>query len=263
MNRQAHQTRQFVNYRYECVKQGLSLMKFKRGILKCLIIDDDPLITDLVKHFSDKCELIDYCVACNDSVEGLKLLTNSEFDILLLDYNMPDLNGRDLLDLKKDNSKVIMITSNTEFAVDSYKYDDVEDYLVKPLNYDSFSNSIHRIQSKINQGIEPPHSKNRNTIMVKDGNNWVPLNYSSIQYIKSESNYCVFYKEDGKVMTLAKLKDLEVKLPENFLRCHRSYIINTDYIDRINLEEIKIKEEIIPISQQFKDNIKQFIRSNS
>ena len=231
--------------------------------MNCLIIDDDPLITDLVKHFSEKCEWIDYCVACNDAIEGLKLLTNSEFDILLLDYNMPDLNGRDLLELKKDNSKVIMITSNTEFAVDSYKYDDVEDYLVKPLDYESFSNSIRRIQTKLNQGNDATLKKNRNAIMVKDGNNWVPMNYSSIQYIKSESNYCVFYTESGKVMTLAKLKDLELKLPGKFIRCHRSYIINTDYIDRINLEEIKIKEDIIPISQQFKDNIKQFIQFNS
>ena len=232
-------------------------------VLKCIIIDDDPLITDLVQHFSEKCELIEYCVACNDAVEGLRLLTNSNFDLLFLDYNMPKLNGRDLLDLKKDKSKVIMITSNTEFAVDSYKYDEVEDYLVKPLNYNSFFESVQRVMKKISKNAGPDYPTSRQSIMLKDGNNWIPTNYSEINYIKSESNYCIFFTENGKIMTLAKLKDLEEKLPSNFLRCHRSYIINSDFIERINLDEVVVKSDAIPISQQFKDNIRRYIESNS
>lgn len=238
-------------------------MKKDTQPLKCIVIDDDPLITDLIMHFSEKCEAIEYCVACNDSIEGLKLLTNSNFDVLFLDYNMPDLNGRDLLDLKKDRSKVIMITSNTEFAVDSYKYDTVKDYLVKPLNYESFQMSVDRVQSKIDDPLKSSTESTRNTIMVKDGSNWVPLRYSQILYIRSESNYCTFYTHDTKVMSLAKLKDLETKLPSNFLRCHRSYIVNTNYIDKINLEEILIQEEVIPVSQSFREAVKQFIESNS
>ncbi len=231
--------------------------------MKCLVIDDDPLITDLVKHFSEKCELIDYCVVCNDSIEGLKLLTNSQFDILLLDYNLPELNGRDLLELKKDSSKVIMITSNTEFAVDSYKYDEVIDYLVKPLNYDDFYASIKRVVNRITISDTSDTSTIRDFIILRDGNNWLPIKYTDIQYIKSESNYCVFLTDNGKVMTLAKLKDLETKLPSYFIRCHRSYIINTKFIDRINLDEVQLRNELIPISQQFRESVKQFIVSNS
>lgn len=231
--------------------------------MKCLIIDDDPLITDLVKHFSEKCELIDICVVCNDSIEGLKLLTNSQFDILLLDYDLPNLNGRDLLELKKDASKVIMITSNSEFAVDSYKYDDVVDYLVKPLNYVSFYASIKRIVGKITRSDVSKTAPLIDSIMLKDGNNWHPVKYTDIQYIKSESNYCVFLTTQGKIMTLAKLKELETKLPSNFIRCHRSYIINTKFIKHINLDEVQIGKELIPISQQFRESVKQFIASNS
>ncbi|MDF1695227.1 MAG: LytTR family DNA-binding domain-containing protein [Saprospiraceae bacterium] len=231
--------------------------------MKCIIIDDDPLITDLVMHFSDKCELIEYCVACNDSVEGLKLLTNSNFDILFLDYNMPDFNGRDLLELKKDKSKVIMITSNKDFAVDSYQYEDVTDYLLKPLDYESFLKSILRIETKRKDFASQPQEKTKDSLMVKDGNNWIPILFKDIQFIKSESNYCVFYTLNGKTMSLAKLKDLEVKLPPSFIRCHRSFIVNTSYISKINLEEIQIGTTLIPISQMFKENIKKFIESNS
>lgn len=232
--------------------------------MKCIIIDDDPMITDLVSHYAEKYEPIEYCVACNDSVEGLKLLTNSNFDILFLDYNMPGLSGQDLLDLKKDGSKVIMITSNTEFAVDSYKYDDIQDYLVKPLSYEAFLAAVERIETKMNiskAGAEV--SESRTTIMLKDGNNWIPVNLTDIKYIKSESNYCVFYMVKGKIMSLATLKELEVRLPANYMRCHRSYMVNTDFITKVNLDQIAIDKDIIPISDMFRENVKSFIISNS
>lgn len=231
--------------------------------MKCLIIDDDPLITDLVVHFAEKCDLIEYCVSCNNSIDGLKLLTDSSFDVLFLDYNMPGLSGQDLLDLKKDDSLVIMITSNTDFAVASYRYDDVYDYLVKPLEYDSFSKAVTRIAEKLTEAPKKHTSEPRNSIMLRDGNNWIPVNFTSIQFIKSESNYCIFHLEEGKVMSLAKLKELELKLPSNFIRCHRSYIVNTDYITKINLDDIWVSENNIPISTMYKEDIKQFIESNT
>lgn len=230
---------------------------------KCLIIDDDPTITDLVMHYADKCEDIEYCISCNDPVEGLKLLVNSRIDILFLDYNMPTLNGQDLLDLKRDDSKVIMITSNTEFAVDSYKYDDVKDYLVKPLDYDRFLKAVNRIREKSSSEEEVRNQKSdQKTIMVKDGINWVPVTYNDIHYIRSESNYCTFHTGSGKIMTLAKLKTLEDKLPDNFIRCHRSYIVNMSFAKSINLEEIKINENSIPVSAMYKERIKSYIDKN-
>jgi DNA-binding LytR/AlgR family response regulator len=231
--------------------------------LKCIIIDDDPLITDLVAHFADKCDLIDYCVTCNDSLEGIKLLTNGTFDILFLDYNMPGLSGQDLLDLKKDESKVIMITSNTEFAVESYKYEDVLDYLVKPLNYDNFLASVQRFVNRAKSKGTSEKKASKSSIMLKDGNNWFPINFNEIKFIKSESNYCLFYTTKGKIMTLATMKELELKLPSDFIRCHRSYIINSHFISKINLDEICIGEEVIPVSSMFKDKVKLFIESNA
>lgn len=232
--------------------------------LKCLIIDDDPQIIDLVAHFSTKCELIEFCISCTDPVEGLKLLSNSTFDLLFLDYNMPNLNGQDLLELKRDASKVIMITSNSQFAVNSYKYDDIVDYLVKPLDYETFNVALKRLTTRKKEQPIVTESKDHPTptsIMVKDGNNWIPINFDDIQYIKSESNYCIFQNKSGKVMTLITLKNLEDKLPSNFMRCHRSYIINMNYVTQINLEEAFIKEDTIPISARYKDEIKSFILS--
>jgi DNA-binding LytR/AlgR family response regulator len=231
---------------------------------KCLIIDDDPLITDLVLHYSEKCELIEYCISCNDPVEGLKLLVNSHVDILFLDYNMPKLNGKDLLDLKRDNSKVIMITSNTEFAVTSYQYDAIQNYLVKPINYDDFYNAVDKIYKKeVDESIIKEPEIDESSILIKNGSDWVPMLFKNIEYIKSESNYCTFISKSSKTMSLISLKSLEDKLPSNFIRCHRSYIVNMDFVKSFNLELIKIDETIIPISALYREKIKTYIKDKS
>ena len=231
---------------------------------KCIIIDDDPLITDLVMHFSEKCQHIDFCVGCNDAVDGLKLLSNGHYDILFLDFNMPGLSGKDLLELKNDKSQVVMITSNTEFAAESYQFDSIVDYLVKPLSYEAFENSILRIKQKEELNTKRlSNTDSKASIMIKDGGNWIPIIYEDILFIKSESNYCVFNTLEKKVMTIAKLKSLEEKLPSEFLRCHRSYIINTNYIHKLNFEEVHIGDTIIPVSAMYKDLIKEFIDNRS
>ena len=119
---------------------------------------------------------------------------------------MPILNGRDLLDVKKDNSKVIMITSNSEFAVDSYEYEAVVDYLTKPIDYNRFLKAVSRVYTHNQNDEESALKTDVESILVKDGNNWVPVKLESILFIKSESNYCIFHTTEGKIMSLAKLK---------------------------------------------------------
>tara|TARA_B100000508_G_scaffold139781_1_gene138846 strand:+ start:773 stop:1426 length:654 start_codon:yes stop_codon:yes gene_type:complete len=212
-------------------------------------------------HYAEKSEQIEFCVACNDPIEGLKLLSNSDFNVLFLDYNMPGITGKDLLKIKKDSSKVIMITSNIEFAAESYDYDVIVDYLLKPFDFDRFEKAVLKINSPNETEPTPQETdgNHRKTIMIKDGNSWLPLNIDGIRYIKSESNYCTFYTIDGKKMTLAKLTELESKLPPEFIRCHRSYIINTRFIQRINLEAIEFKDTTIPVSAKYKHDIKAFL----
>jgi len=232
--------------------------------LRCIIIDDDPLITDLVVHYADKTEEIEYCISCNDSVAGLKLIGNGNFDLVFLDLNMPTLNGKNILELKQDKSKVIMVTSDQKFAVDSYRYQDVVDYLVKPINYKRFLEAVKRCQSVIMAETSRPdlNSESKN-LMIKDGNKWIPINVDNIMFIKSDSNYCVINCKDKVIMSLVNLKNLLTKLPPYFLQCHRSYIVNMHNIDHFTKEEIAIGEHIIPISNKQKLVVFDFMKAQS
>lgn len=189
-------------------------------------------------------------------MDGLQLLSNQQFDLLFLDYNMPLLDGKGLLELKQDSSKVIMITSNADFAVDSYNYPNIVDYLLKPVSFDRFYKAIEKMtQHKPEKAI--PEQKD--SFFVKDGNKWIQVKTEDIQYIKSESNYVVLHLPGKKIMSLMNLKDLEMNLPPHFIRIHRSYIVNSRFIDFISSDELSVQQNILPVSAKYKEFLKSLL----
>ena len=224
--------------------------------LRCLVIDDDPLICDLIQHFCSKVSFVEYCIACENALDGLNLLTSQTFDVLFLDYNMPDIDGKSLLEMKQDDAFVVMITSHENFAVESYNYPQIVDFIVKPISFDRFYRSLKRIEH-LTQKTESDKQFSE-TLFVKDGNKLVQVRLEKLQYIKSESNYVMLYMEGKKIMSLITMKELESKLPPNFIRIHRSYIVNKNRVERIDDNMIvmntKEKRKSIPISKSYRDD---------
>lgn len=227
---------------------------------RSLVIDDDPLIGDLIKHFCTKSGLVDYCILSATASDGLRLMAGGEINLIFLDYNLPDMNGQAFLELKKSNVPVIMITSNPEFAVRSYEYSDVVDYLPKPLSYDRFLKALQRVNPP-QVAEQEPISLAQDTFYTKDGNKNVRIKLSEVLYIKSEDNYVSFVLPDSQTLSLYTLKDLESKLPRNFKRVHRSYIINMDRIDFITADEISIRDRKIPIGEKYKDDLESSLNT--
>ena len=231
-------------------------MTDKLNKLRCLIIDDDPMITDLIQHFCSKIPDIEFCLSCNNAIDGLKLLSSQNFDVLFLDYNMPDLTGKALLELKQDSSKVIMITSNPEFAVDSYNFDTMVDYLLKPIKFERFLKAVHKITSQA-YSKERPEAKTH--YFIKDGTKWIKVKLEDVFFIKSDSNYVIWQIPGKQIISLMKLKDLERELPDNFKRVHRSYIINTRKIESLTKDIINIQGNQIPVGNSYKDIVDEIL----
>ncbi len=226
---------------------------------KCLIVDDDPLIGDLIKHFCTKSGLVEYCILSSTARDGLMLLTSGDIDLVFLDYNLPDMNGQTFLELKKSHIPVIMITSNPDFAASSYDYEEVIDYLTKPLSYDRFLKAMQRVVSgSLSSSLQ---ASAQDTFYARDGNKNVRIKLSEVLYIKSEDHYVAFILPDTQTMALYSLKDLESKLPNNFKRVHRSFIVNLDKIDYIILDEISIRNKKIPIGQKYRDDLESTINT--
>lgn len=225
--------------------------------LRCIVIDDDPLICDLIQHFCSKVSSVEYCIACENAMDGLNLLTSQNFDVLFLDYNMPDIDGKKLLEMKRDNAHVVMITSHEAFAVESYDYPQIVDFIVKPISFDRFYRAIERVERLTQQKNQEKESPE--TLFVKDGNKLVQIHLKQLQYIKAESNYVMLHLDGKKIMSLITMKELEEKLPSNFIRIHRSYIVNLKYLDSISPDEISIQGLTIPIGSKYKTALKEAV----
>lgn len=218
---------------------------------RALIVDDDPLICDLVEHFCTKDNRISYCVYTHQCQDALRLLAAEDFDLVFLDYNLPDMPGRTFLEMSSTDLSVIMITSNADFAVDSYQYDQVVDFLIKPLSFERFQKSLDRL----NKGVREHSSSLSEHIFVKEGHNMVKVTLPEVLYVKSESNYVAFVMSDRKVLTLASLKNIEEKLKPHFRRTHRSYLVNVSKIDEVHPEELKLGHHTIPLSPTYKSSV--------
>ncbi len=218
--------------------------------MNCLIVDDDPLVCDLLQHFCSKVEAISSVTTTNDGFESVNLISQGSYDLILLDYDLPDITGKEILQVVPGSTAVIMITANKEFGSDSYNYIQVVDYLVKPVDFPRFVKAIAKVRERNSQ----PEQKNE-TLFIKDGNDLVKVDLKEVKYVKSAANYVEVIQQDKKIMSLMKMKDLEQSLPDYFQRVHRSYIVNVNHIDKISKGDVVIGDEEISISSTYEKDL--------
>jgi len=218
--------------------------------MKCLIVDDDPLICDLIEHFCSKIDDIKSVTTTTSGFECINLINRHAFDLIFLDFNLPDITGKDILDIISANSAVIMITSYQAFGAESYNYSQIVDFLVKPVDFPRFFKAFQKAKN-----FSTKQREKESRLFIKDGNKLVKIELSEVIYFKSEANYISVVLQDKKILTLMTLKELESKLPEFFLRVHRSYIVNLNKIDFINNNVIEMGKDYIPVSQSYEKEL--------
>lgn len=218
--------------------------------MRCLIIDDDPLICDLIVHYCEKTDGIRTVTTTNTGFESINLINNNDFDIIFLDYNLPDTTGKDILEVINPSTQVIMITSHKDFAPESYDYEQITDFLVKPIKYPRFAKAVKKAIAQT-KGSEPRSKR----LFFKDGTRLVKVDLNEVLFFKSEANYIAVNLKEKKVLTLMTIKELETKLPDTFMRIHRSYIVNLNLIEEIGQGEVKVNGVYIPVSDRYEKEL--------
>lgn len=221
--------------------------------MKCLVVDDEVFAREVVKQFIARTEGLELWKECDNAEDAFVLLRNGDADLVFLDVEMPGMSGIDLVKTLEVIPSIIMITSRQEYAVDAFEYG-LTDYLVKPINYPRFLKAIDKANDRISTSQDVERKQDEEDIYVKSDGKIVRLKLDSILFIEALSDYVIINTGAKKLIVHSTMKGMESKLPSNdFVRVHRSYIINIKKIDEIQDASVMMPDKIIPIGASYKN----------
>ena len=226
--------------------------------MNCIIIDDDSFVRRITEDFVKKNESLTLLHSLSSAVEANNVLNSSEnIDLIFLDIEMPEMTGIDFLNSLSSLPQVIIVSSKEKYALDAFEYD-VTDYLLKPFTYSRFCKAVNKVLER--QEKNRMHAKG-DEIFIKHNSSLVKLKYAEILWIEAMENYVIINTFSDKYMIHFTMRSIEEKLPQKqFLRVHRSFIINVSSIHSIEDNTIYIKtndksKNSIPIGKSYKDRL--------
>lgn len=213
--------------------------------MKVIIIDDEPLARSIVKEYLQTYSSIRVVAECNDGFEGMKAILQFEPDLIFLDIQMPKINGFEMLELIENPPAVIFTTAFDEFAIKAFELNAI-DYLLKPFSKERFDKAIKKhldqspdispAQQVIETAANSPAQQNR--IVVKDGSKIKIIPVNQIHYLEAADDYVKIMTPEGTFLKKRTMNFFEQSLAiHNFVRIHRSFIVNTQLITRIDQYE--------------------------
>lgn len=235
------------------------------SMLHTCIIDDEPLAASLIEEYVRRTPFLELVGIYNSAQEAAKQLFSNEVDLVFLDINLPQLSGVELARILPPGCKVVFITAHENYAVDGFKVGAV-DYLLKPVDYEEFLGAARKALASGSaraESVSTPKTP-RSHIIVKSEYRLVQIATSDIVYIEGLKDYIkIFVEGEPKpVLTLMNMRTLEAELPSGrFMRVHRSFIVNTDKIKVIERNRIVFDAVQIPISESYKQDFSEFVKS--
>lgn len=227
----------------------------------CIIIEDEPLAMERTKLFVEKLPFLALAATFENALTALLYLKSNPVDILFLDINMDELTGIELLESANISSQVIITTAYQEYALKGYELN-VTDYLLKPFTFNRFLQAVTKAQKAISfQAAETPPN---DFIFIKTENRLEKVAFKDILYIEGMRDYRRIHTQHKRIMTLQNFKELEQLIPASLVcRVHKSYMVAIDKIETIERSRIKIANQIIPISDTYKEQFYQVINNKT
>jgi len=229
---------------------------------RCLLVDDEPLAIALMQKHIGQLDFMEVAATCPNALKALEILKKTEIDLMFLDISMPAINGIDFLKMLRNPPKVIITTAFREYALDGYDLD-IVDYLLKPITFDRFFKSIERYLRNFDQQAQPiiAQSNEPLSIYIKSGYRNVKINIDDILYMESLKDYVKICTLTGDITTKYRISDMEDNLSgKNFLRIHRSFIVNFKHITAFTASDVEIGKTELPIGESYKEQVLRMLK---
>ena len=223
--------------------------------MKCIIIEDEIPAQRILKNFIAKIPSLELVNTFKAAIEANSFVNSEAVDVVFLDINLPDMSGLDFIKTIKNPPAIIMTTAYSEYAVNSFELDTIVDYLVKPFSFDRFLKAINNTKER---SVIPELSSEvtEETIFLNVDKTLHKIVLNKILYIESQRNYITVVTENQKLSYIDSLKNWNAKLTGNhFIQVHKSFIINSLFVNKISGNTIFIKDTKIPIGRTFKQEL--------
>lgn len=224
-------------------------------MIRCAIIDDEPMARQLLEAFIRKTPSLQLVGAYASALQAREVLARKSADVIFLDIQMPDITGIEFLKTFDHRPAVILTTAYAEYALEGFELD-VVDYLLKPFDFNRFIKAVNKLQQRLQPApLAATSDESRPTLdflFVKDGHKLVRIDLDDIVYIKGSREYITIYTRDRKVMSLQSMKSLEQELPPGFVRIHNSYIVRLRALEAVHKTQVEVQGEVIPIGITYK-----------
>ncbi len=223
--------------------------------MNCIIIDDEATARTIIAQLCTNVDSLNVLEAFPNAIQAIKYLNQNEVDLIFLDIHMPDFTGFDFIQTLKNPPKIILTTSDSQFAIEAFEYDCIVDYLVKPIALPRFEKAIQKAEATSKQtantsASDAVETSSGNDLYINIDRRLIKLDIPSIYLIEAKGDYINVKTEDKNYTVHSTLKKIEDKLPNDlFLKVHRSYIINIKKIIDIEDNSVLIKKDVIPVSR--------------
>ncbi len=232
--------------------------------IKCIIVDDEPLAIEILESYVARVEQLQVLSTFRNAVSAFTFLQQHSVDLIFLDIQMPKLSGIDFLKTLKNPPKVIFTTAFRDYALQGFELE-IVDYLLKPIPFDRFLKAVAKVlhQPAPAANGSKPDVVTDNYVYFKVDKKMIRTKMADVLYIESIKDYVKVKTGEREIVTQQKISYLEESLPrEQFLRIHRSFIVNLEKIDAYSATDVEIGKHSIPIGRNYKNDVMKILARN-
>ncbi len=232
-----------------------------------MAVDDEPLALQQLVTYINKVPFLELAAQCQSALEARAFLEHDTADAIFCDINMPDLNGMDFVKSLAAPPLIVFTTAYSEYAVEGFRVNAV-DYLLKPFGLQDFQRAANRLRERIESNVPSVGGSSTDiqddVLFLKTDYRIVKVSIPDIRYIEAMSEYLKVWIEGElkPIITLLSMKKIEERLPDYFMRIHRSYIVNLTKIQEVNKNRIIMDAQTyLPIGDMYKEAFQAYLNT--
>ncbi|HSB94695.1 MAG TPA: LytTR family DNA-binding domain-containing protein [Flavitalea sp.] len=225
------------------------------NVVNCMIVDDEPIARDIIRAYCNHLPALNVVASCENAFDARLELQRQKIDIIFLDINMPVLDGIAFLKTLKVQPQVIFTTAYKEYALDAFDLSAC-DYLLKPFSLERFMLAIDKAMDALNAISQPKaETESQQFIFIKADARIYKVEFNDLLFAEAQGNYTRIVMTNAAILPVMTFSGFAEMLPPNqFLRVHRSFIINKSKITHIEGNRVYIGKFEIPIGSNYKDD---------